>query len=86
MLSQVVEAIQEWGVRFPQKREAEELVLLAELYFEDLTENKIKSDEFEHLRKSVNYTSSYFPTMADLLKCRDIRRTLTLDWGKDENE
>lgn len=69
---QVVEAIQEWSMRFNQKKTPEECVILATMYFEDLTFKDVSAKEFDLLRKEINATCRFFPSVAEIIEARRI--------------
>ena len=59
-------------MRFPQRREPEEIILLASMYHDDLVDNAVGEIEFSLLKKEIDYTSRFFPSIAEILEKRYI--------------
>lgn len=69
---QITDAVKEWAIRFNQKKTVEEAAMLATLYYEDLTYQGVSETEFELLKKEINMTCRFFPTVAEILSARRI--------------
>jgi hypothetical protein len=68
-VEKVMEAIISWNIRFREAvRNSAELTILAQEYFEDLTDENVSVKEFSYAYKNTRRRCNFFPKMCDVLK------------------